>query len=32
MAAVFGLNTATFVLYAVVLAFHRQLGGDSAVS
>jgi MFS family permease len=26
-AAVFGLNTATFVLYAVVLAFHPRLGG-----
>jgi MFS family permease len=26
-AAVFGLNTATFVLYAVVLAFHPGLGG-----
>jgi MFS family permease len=28
VAAVFGLNTATFVLYAVVLAFHPQLGGS----
>jgi MFS family permease len=27
VAAVFGLNTATFVLYAVVLAFHPRLGG-----
>jgi hypothetical protein len=26
-AAVFGLNTAAFVVYAVVLAFHRRLGG-----
>ena len=26
VAAVFGLNTATFVLYAVVLAFHPRLG------
>lgn len=26
VAAVFGLNTAAFVIYAVVLAFHRQLG------
>jgi predicted MFS family arabinose efflux permease len=27
VAAVFGLNTATFVFYAVVLAFHPRLGG-----
>jgi MFS family permease len=27
VAAVFGLNTATFVVYAVVLAFHSRLGG-----
>jgi MFS family permease len=27
VAAVFGLNTATFVLYAVLLAFHPRLGG-----
>jgi MFS family permease len=27
VAAVFGLNTATFVVYAVVLAFHPRLGG-----
>ena len=27
VAAVFGLNTATFVLYTVVLAFHPRLGG-----
>jgi MFS family permease len=26
-AAVFGLNTATFVLYGVVLAFHPRIGG-----
>jgi MFS family permease len=27
VAAVFGLNTATFVLYAIVLACHPRLGG-----
>ena len=27
VAAVFGLNTATFLLYAIVLAFHPRLGG-----
>ena len=27
VAAVFGLNTATFLLYAIVVACHPQLGG-----
>jgi MFS family permease len=27
VAAVFGLNTATFLLYAIVMAFHPRLGG-----
>jgi MFS family permease len=32
VAAVFGLNTATFVLYAIVLACHPRLGGPSQSS
>ena len=27
VAAVFALNTATFLLYAIVVAYHPQLGG-----
>ena len=31
VAAVFGLNTATFLIYAIVVACHPQLGGTPVV-